>query len=68
MHTHGGTEATVDLENGQLAESGRVLWLRECTVRHDLVIARGFDTFPVSIREKSALYLSDDKKREVDNS
>jgi hypothetical protein len=29
MHTHGGTKATVDLENGQLAESGRVLRLPE---------------------------------------
>src|SRR6266446_1087622 len=28
MHTHGGTEATIDLENGQLVESQRVLRLR----------------------------------------
>jgi hypothetical protein len=35
---------------------------------HDLVIARGLNTFPVSIKEKSAPCLSDDKKTEVDNS
>ncbi|SRR5258707_4716378 len=68
MHTHGGTKATIDLKNGQFAESGRVLGLREGAVRHDLVVARGLDTVPVSVKVKSALIPSDDKKREPDNS
>jgi hypothetical protein len=57
MHTHGGTEATIDLENGQLVESGRVLGLREGAVRHDLVIARGLDTVPVPVKKKSTMCL-----------
>jgi hypothetical protein len=67
MHTHGGTEATIDLENGQLAESRRVLGLREGAVWHDLVIARGLDTVPVPVK-KSQRCVCDDKKREADNS
>ena len=67
MHTHGGTEATIDLENGQLAESRRVLGLREGAVWHDLVIARGLDTVPVPVKI-SQRCVCDDKKREADNS
>jgi hypothetical protein len=48
-HTHRCTETTIDLENGQLAESGGVLGFRKCVVRHDLVISRGLDEVPVPV-------------------
>ena len=48
-HTHRCTETTIDLENGQLAESGRVLRFRECAVRHNLIFTRGLDTVPVPV-------------------
>jgi len=47
MHTHRCTETAIDLENGELAESGRVPGFREGVVGYDLPIARGFDTVPV---------------------
>ena len=49
MHTHRCTETAIDLENGQLAESGRVLGFRKCAVRHDLIIARGLDKVPLPV-------------------
>ena len=67
MHTHGSTEAAIHLENGQFAESGRVLGLREGAVRHDLVIARGLDAVPVPIKVGQRC-VCDEKKKEANSS
>ena len=55
MHTHRGTETSIDLENGQLVEGGRVLGSLEGAVSHDLIIAGRFDAIPVPERRVSML-------------
>ena len=46
--THGGTETTVDLENGELVKAGRVFWLWKIGIGDDLVSCRRLDTVPVA--------------------
>ena len=48
IHTHRSTKTTVDFEDGELLEVGRVLWLWEVSIGHDLIFGRGFDTIPIA--------------------
>lgn len=48
MRTHGCSEATVDLENGEFVENGRVIDLLQLLVRHDLVGVGRVDLIPVA--------------------
>ena len=49
-HTHGGTQATVDLEDGKFIEDGRIRSIFESIKGDDLVSSRRLDTVPVPIR------------------
>jgi hypothetical protein len=48
LDTHGSTETTVDLEDGELVEVGSVLWLLKIGIGDDLVFGGRFDTIPLA--------------------
>ena len=46
--THGSTETTVDFEDGELVEVGRVLWLWEVGIGDNLIVGGRLDTIPIA--------------------
>ena len=51
-HTHGSTETTVNLEDGELVEVLVVNLSREFVVGNNLVCRRGFDAVPVTMKAR----------------
>lgn len=49
-HTHGGSETTIDLEDGEFVEAGGIGG-REFRVGDNLVFRRRRDAFPVTVGE-----------------
>ena len=47
---HRGTETTVELEDGELVEEGRVLDFGQVGVLDNLLRGRGLDLVPVAVR------------------
>ena len=50
MRTHGGSKATIYLENGELIENGRVIDLIELLIRDDLLGCGRVDLIPVTAK------------------
>jgi hypothetical protein len=48
--THRGTKTTVDFENSELVEDGRVFWNWKIGIGDDLIICGGLDTLPVAAK------------------
>jgi hypothetical protein len=48
MHTHGGAETAIDLEDGERVEVADVLGLGEVRVGDNLISGRRFDAIPIT--------------------